>query len=180
MFLDRDGTLARDVGYLSDPAALELLPGLAEALRDLRAGGFALVVVSNQSGVARGFFSLARAHEIMGRLRRELRGLGVELDGVYFCPHLPEQGCGCRKPGAALLLRAAEDLNLSLRHSVMVGDKRLDVEAAHRAGSAGVLVRTGYGRQEEARAATEGPPPDAVCDDLGEAAKWILARAAIP
>lgn len=177
VFLDRDGTLVKEVGYLADPGDLEILPGVGEALRGLRTGGYALVVVSNQSGVGRGFFGLGRVHEAMARLRTGLRGQGVELDGVYFCPHRPDAGCACRKPGTALLSLAAADLHLSLRDSVMVGDKLLDVETAHRAGAAGILVRTGYGRDEEARAGDLGRAPDSVCDDLRAAAGWILERA---
>lgn len=178
VFLDRDGTLVREVGYLADAAALELLPGVPGALQNLQAAGYALVVVSNQSGVGRGLFPLSRAWEAMARLRRELRAHGVELDAVYFCPHHPDAGCACRKPGIALLERAAEDLQLSLHGSVVVGDKLLDVATARNAGSLGVLVRTGYGGEEEQRIGASGATlvPDHVCDDLPAAARWIAAR----
>ncbi len=176
VFVDRDGTLVKEVGYLADPADLEVLPGVPAALRALGAAGYAIVVVSNQSGVGRGFFGVARVHEAMARLRAQLRIHGVELDGVYFCPHRPEAGCRCRKPGPGLLLRAAEDLNLALRASVMVGDKLLDVETAHRAGAAGVLVRTGYGHDEAQRSGEGETVPDAVRDDFTAAVEWILAR----
>jgi histidinol-phosphate phosphatase family protein len=177
VFLDRDGTIVVERGYLADAEGLELLPGAAHGLRQLRAAGWALVVVSNQSGVGRGLFPLARVHELMARLRIVLRREGVELDGIYFCPHRPEEGCACRKPGTRLLERAAADHRLRLRASVMVGDKLLDVETGQRAGGRGVLVRTGYGREEEARLAAEGTAraPDRVCDDLAEAADWILS-----
>ncbi len=179
-FLDRDGTLVREVGYLADPDALELLPSVPAALRALQAADLALVVISNQSGVGRGLFSSRRVHEAMARLRRQLRAAGVELDGIYFCPHRPEDGCRCRKPGSLLLERAAEDLGLTLRGSYMVGDKRLDVETGHRVGARGLLLRTGYGRDEEARPGTAIETPDAVCDDLAAAAEWILAHGANP
>jgi histidinol-phosphate phosphatase family protein len=151
IFLDRDGTLVEEVGYLSDPAAMRLLPGVAPALRSMRGSGHALVVISNQAGVGRGLFPLSRAHATMARLRELLRLEGVELDGVYFCPHHPDAGCACRKPGTELLERADEDLLLDPRRSAMIGDKRIDVEAGRRAGTRGILVRTGYG-EEEARA----------------------------
>ncbi|HET9328554.1 MAG TPA: HAD family hydrolase [Candidatus Eisenbacteria bacterium] len=179
-FLDRDGTLVREVGYLSDPADLEILPGVPQALRHLQAAGLALVVISNQSGVGRGLFSISRVYDAMARLRRRLRAEGVEIDGIYFCPHRPEAGCACRKPGSLLLERAAEDLGLTLRDSYMIGDKRLDVETGHRVGARGLLVRTGYGRDEEQREGTPIEAPDAVCDDLSAAADWILAHAAAP
>lgn len=179
VFLDRDGTLVIERGYLSHPADLELLPGAIRALHDLKAAGFSVVVVSNQSGVGRGLFPLSRVYEAMARLRVELRAAGVELDGIYFCPHRPEEGCPCRKPGTWLLERAAEDHLLALRGSFMVGDKLLDIETAHRAGAGGVLVRSGYGREEERQleGGDVGPAPDHVCDDLEAAAVWIVAAA---
>jgi histidinol-phosphate phosphatase family protein len=174
VFLDRDGTLVRETGYLSDPDALELLPGVPRALRNLVEADVPLVVVSNQSGVGRGLFREADVHAVMARLRERLRVHGVELAGIYFCPHRPDQGCPCRKPRAGLLQRAADDLNLSLAGSVMIGDKRIDAAAGRAAGGRGVLVRTGYGREEEARADLAGAPPDRVCDDLGAAVAWWL------
>lgn len=178
VFLDRDGTLVVEQGYLSDPADIELLPGVPQALQNLRSAGFALVVISNQSGVGRGLFPLERAHEAMAQLRRKLRTHAVELDAIYFCPHHPEMGCACRKPGPALLVRAAEDLVLDLRRSVMIGDKRLDAAAGRAAGARGVLVRTGYGGEEAAlphdRDVRE--EPDHVSEDLAAAAAWVLER----
>ena len=116
----------------------------------------------------------------MARLRRELRARGVELDAVYFCPHRPEAGCDCRKPASALLRHAAANLNLALRRSAMVGDKRLDVETGHRVGSAGILLRTGYGRDEEQRDGEPGwKPPELIADDLEAAAGWLEERLAL-
>ena len=180
VFLDRDGTLVVERGYLSDPDDLELLPGVPEALRSLQASGYALVVVSNQSGVGRGLFSLGRVHAAMARLRVQLRAHGVELDSVRFCPHRPEEGCPCRKPRTDLIDAAARDLRLGLRDSAVVGDKLLDVATGHNAGCRGVLVRTGYGRDEEQRlpSAELARPPDLVADDLLGAAPWLLERIA--
>ena len=178
VFLDRDGTLVVERGYLSDPDDIELLPGVAQSLRRLQAAGYPVVVVSNQSGVGRGLFPESRVHDAMARLRMGLRARGVELEAVYFCPHRPDAGCACRKPGIALLERAADDLQLALRRSAMVGDKLLDVQTGHHAGALGLLVRTGYGRSEEQQIGGEanGPKPDAVCDDLPAAVEWILER----
>jgi len=172
VFLDRDGTLVRDPGYLADPEAVELLPGVAAALRSLAEAGYPLVVVSNQSGIGRGLFPASRVHEVMARLRRRLREHGVEITSIRFCPHRPDEGCACRKPKPGLLELAAEDLNLSLRRSVMIGDKRIDAAAGRNAGGRGVLVRTGCGVEEE-RAGSE-PGPDRVFDDLPAAAAWWL------
>jgi D-glycero-D-manno-heptose 1,7-bisphosphate phosphatase len=178
VFVDRDGTLVREIGYLADPADLELLPRTAEALRRLRAAGFPIVVVSNQSGVGRGLFPLRRVYEAMARLRAMLREARAEPDAIYFCPHRPDAGCRCRKPGTLLLERAADDLGLSLARSIMIGDKLLDAETGRHAGGHGILVRTGYGRDEENRLGDvpERARPDVVCEDLGEAADWILGR----
>lgn len=173
-FLDRDGTLIHEAGYLADPADLRLYPGVAAALARLRAAGFALVVISNQAGVGRGYFPLARVHAVMAELRRRLRAAGVELDAIHFCPHAPDAGCACRKPGTELLERAAEDLGLTLRHSVMIGDKGIDVEAGRRAGCLTVLVETGYGREERAGLAAAGTLPDHVAADLAAAAAWLV------
>ena len=177
VFLDRDGTMVVERGYLSDPAGLEFVPGALAAMHDLKAAGLPLIVISNQAGVGRGLFPLSRVHEVMARLRIETRAAGIELDGIYFCPHRPEEGCACRKPGTLLLERAAEDHGLTLRGSFMVGDKLLDVEAGQRAGGRGVLVRSGYGREEEQAlgGAAAGPWPDHVSDGLEGASAWILA-----
>ncbi|HEY3216533.1 MAG TPA: HAD family hydrolase [Candidatus Eisenbacteria bacterium] len=188
VLVDRDGTLAREVGYLVEPSNLELLPGVPEALRRLASAGFAIVVISNQSAVGRGLLPLARVYEAMARLRILLRVDQVELDAVYFCPHRPEEDCPCRKPRTALLERAAQDLQLALSESVMIGDKLLDVAAGHGVGARGILVRSGYGADEERRlvatpaaglgnGATSAEPldqPDAICDDLPQVATWVL------
>jgi histidinol-phosphate phosphatase family protein len=174
VFLDRDGTLVRETGYLANPDELELLPGVTRALRNLSDAGVPLVVISNQAGVGRGLFTAARVHEVMARLRRRLRAEGVEISAIYFCPHRPDEGCPCRKPKTGLLERAAEDQHLSLAGSVMIGDKRIDAAAGRNAGGRGILVRTGYGREEEGRTDVPGPPPSQVCDDLAAAVAWWL------
>lgn len=174
VFLDRDGTLIRETGYLSDPGGVELLPGVGRALRNLVEADVPLVVVSNQSGIGRGMFTAREVHAVMARLREALRVHGVELSAVYFCPHRPDEDCPCRKPRIGLLERAAEDLHLALKDSVMIGDKRIDAATGRIAGGRGILVRTGYGREEEGRTDVAGPAPDRVCDDLGAAVAWWL------
>jgi D-glycero-D-manno-heptose 1,7-bisphosphate phosphatase len=185
IFLDRDGTLIEERGYLSDLAQISLFPYSAPALRHLRAAGYALVVVTNQAGVARGFFDEAFVRTAHAALDRMLRAQGVAIDGYYYCPHHPagvvegyRRECRCRKPAPGMIEDAARDLGLDVARSWVIGDKWLDVELAARAGARGVLVRTGYGGASEA----DSPPgidADAVVDDLGDAARWILAQDAV-
>jgi D-glycero-D-manno-heptose 1,7-bisphosphate phosphatase len=145
IFLDRDGTITIDTGYPSDPKDVELLPGAADGLRTLRDRGWALVLVSNQSAVGRGMITAEQAQAVHDRLMVVLRASGVELDGAYYCPHSPDDACGCRKPRSGLLRRAAAELQLELAGSVMVGDRQSDVEAGRDAGCTTVLLGPGEG-----------------------------------
>jgi D-glycero-D-manno-heptose 1,7-bisphosphate phosphatase len=142
VFLDRDGTLVRDPGYLHDPALVELLPGVAEGLAALARAGWTLVVVSNQSGIARGLYGPDAFEAVMQRIQQLLAPYGAHLAGWYFCPHHPDLTgpCDCRKPGVALFERAAQDLALDLARSWFVGDRLKDVEPALRLGGRGVLI----------------------------------------
>ena len=146
-FLDRDGTILVEKDYLADPRGVELIPGAAEALARLRGCGFMLVMVSNQSGIARGLFTMADFEAVQERVEAELDRFGVRLDAVFVCPHHPDftGPCACRKPGLALFLEAAETLGLELSRSVWIGDRVDDIEPALRFGGRGWLVRTGYG-----------------------------------
>lgn len=134
VLMDRDGTLIEDLGYLNDPERVRLLPGLAPALRRLCAAGFGLVVVSNQSGLWRRRITLEQHFAVHAALIETLRRERIELNGAFYCPHGPEQGCVCRKPMPGLLLRAAERLSLSLPECWMVGDRASDLDAARSAG----------------------------------------------
>jgi D-glycero-D-manno-heptose 1,7-bisphosphate phosphatase len=179
VFLDRDGTLIVEREYLSDPSGVELVPGAPRAVQRLRAAGFQVVVVSNQAGVARGMFGVERVHAVHARIQELLEAHGARVDSFHFCPHHPDHGgpCRCRKPEPGMLLDAAEQLGLTLASSWMAGDKLLDVEAGVRAGAGGILVRTGYGADEERLLGRPGVVrPAAVCDDLPAAAEWILSR----
>ncbi len=153
-FLDRDGTIIAERDYLADPGGVELLPGAVAGLRALRAAGYALVLVSNQSGIARGLYGLPEYHAVQARVEDLLRQGDVAIDGSYFCPHHPDftGPCDCRKPAPGLYHRAAADLHLDLARSLFVGDKLSDVLPAAIFGGTGILVRTGYGRQHEDRA----------------------------
>jgi D-glycero-D-manno-heptose 1,7-bisphosphate phosphatase len=180
VFLDRDGTLIEERGYLDRLDLISVFPYVPPALRRLRDAGYLLVLVTNQAGVARGYFDEAfvrRAHEhLAGLLARD----GVTLDGYYYCPHHPEgvveayrRICRCRKPGPGMIEQAIGELDIDVARSYMVGDKWLDVELAVNAGARGILVRTGYGAGVE-----DTPPagvvPAAVVDTLAEAADLIV------
>jgi len=180
VFLDRDGTIVREVGYLKSPRQMRLLPRAAKAVRLLRDAGFAVVVVTNQSGIARGIFTEDDAEHIHAALRRRLARRGAHLDGIYYCPHHPEATrpayrvtCPCRKPAPGMLLRAASDLDLDLNTSFAVGDGERDLLAGLRAGCTIVLVRTGYGAETEHNLPGK-VAPDYVADDLLDAAAWIV------
>ena len=185
VFIDRDGTLTEEVGYVNHPSRLRLLPRSAEAICRLNRAGVAAVVATNQAGVARGYFSEEVLHAVNAALVRQLEAAGARLDGLYVCPHHPTEGeppfraaCDCRKPAPGLLLRAAEDLGLDLAASALVGDKASDLEPARRVGARAVLVLTGYGRGEwEYRRHHFAVAPDHVADDLLDAVEWVLAGA---
>ena len=140
VFLDRDGTIVADKHYLADPEGLELLPNALDGLRELRALGAQLVVVTNQSGVGRGYFPADAVERMHARLRELLAEGGVGLDGIYVCPHAPEDGCDCRKPASGLFERAAEELGIDLGASFVLGDKDADVEAGRRIGATPIQI----------------------------------------
>jgi D-glycero-D-manno-heptose 1,7-bisphosphate phosphatase len=185
IFMDRDGTLAHEVGYVNHVSRFRLYPWSVDAVRLVNRSGFLAVVVTNQAGVARGYFPESVVHEVHGVLRAAMEEGGARLDGVYYCPHHPSVGeppyrqdCECRKPRPGLLRRAAADLGIDLGRSYVVGDRFLDLELAWAVGGRGVLVRTGYGLGELTHLAPGRPrPPDLVADHLLEAVDRILAEA---
>jgi D-glycero-D-manno-heptose 1,7-bisphosphate phosphatase len=138
--LDRDGTIVVDRHYLSDPDALEFLPGAAAGLRKMSEMGFRLVVITNQSGLARGFFSLSRLQEIHDRLIQMMLSIGAPLAGIYFCPHVPAEECQCRKPNLGLMRQASVELRFDMSKSIVIGDKDSDVEFGKRAGAVTILI----------------------------------------
>ncbi len=185
VFLDRDGTLGREVGYINMPERLELAPGAGAFVRAVNGRGVAAVLVTNQAGAARGYYPPHVTEETHDRLQRLLAAEGARLDGVYVCLHHPELGppglrkrCTCRKPRPGLLRQAAQDLGLDLARSVMVGDTFHDVGAGRAAGvQAVVMLRTGYGRGELLWKGGHAKVwPDFVADDLAHAWEWIAAN----
>jgi histidinol-phosphate phosphatase family protein len=175
VFVDRDGTLIEDRHYLADPRDVRLLPGVATALGRLRAAGFAIVVVTNQSGIARGLLTRAQYDAVHERLAALLHETGVDLDGTYMCPHHPEitGACDCRKPAPGLFRLAAKELGLDLQRSVLVGDRWRDVAAAKELGARAFLIRGPETTPEDVSNAGEEVT---VTDSLGDAADAILRR----
>jgi D-glycero-D-manno-heptose 1,7-bisphosphate phosphatase len=176
VFLDRDGTINEEMGYINHLSRFKLLPGVVEAIRILNESGLAVVLVTNQSGAARGYFPAALVAAVHRCLEAELAQGGARLDGIYACLHGPDDNCPCRKPKPALLLQAARELDLDLTRSYLVGDRYRDVETAANAGIKGILTLTGYGRGEYEYLGDTGPAaPAYVAEDLMDAAAWILA-----
>jgi D-glycero-D-manno-heptose 1,7-bisphosphate phosphatase len=167
VFLDRDGTLIDDKGFLGDPAGVALLPTVVEALQLLAQHAYATIVISNQSGIARGLLDDAQVRSVNAEIERQLAGDGVAIDGWYWCPHY-DAGCDCRKPEPALLHRAVREHGLTLDGAAMIGDRGSDVELGQRVGIAGIAVP---GPQ-----AYTGPEPDLRANTLLEAVEWIVRR----
>ncbi|CAG0988567.1 D-glycero-D-manno-heptose 1,7-bisphosphate phosphatase [Geobacteraceae bacterium] len=179
VFLDRDGTINVEKEYLHRAEEFEFVPGASEAIRLLKEAGFLVVVVTNQSGVARGYYDEAAVHRLHRFVDQELATVGASVDAYYLCPHHPHHGigpyrteCACRKPLPGMLLSAAADLGIDLSRSWIVGDKAADVEAGLAAGCRTILVRTGYGAAEEHLV----PPDVTVCDDIFAAARAIITH----
>jgi histidinol-phosphate phosphatase family protein len=176
VFLDRDGTINEERIYLRDPAEFKLLPGAGQAIRRLNQAGWAVVVVSNQSGLARGYFSAETLAAIHQRLTQDLAREEAYLDGIYVCPHQPADGCACRKPGLALFEQAARELSLNLAESVFIGDKMTDLQPGYRLGRPTTLVLTGHGQAEWAQREIWDFTPSMVVDSLVAAVDWLLSR----
>jgi D-glycero-D-manno-heptose 1,7-bisphosphate phosphatase len=166
VFLDRDGTIILDADYCSDPKRVQIFPGVVEALRRLKAKGFRLLVITNQSGIGRGFFTVEQYRAVEMETSRQL---GDDLiDATYFCPDVPGQPSQCRKPAPGMVLQAAREHHLDLARSFFVGDKETDVECAHNAGVRAIRVRTGFDKM------TDGSDADWVAEDLPAAAEIVL------
>lgn len=168
VLIDRDGTINVEKHYLSDPDHLELYPGVGAAIRRLNRLDLGVVVVTNQSGIARGYFDLARLEEIHTRLFALLEGEGAAIDGIYICPHGPKDDCSCRKPLPGMVEQAVADHQFDPARSFMIGDKEVDVELGHAVGAVSILVRTGHGTEY-----VGNTKADHVVDDLPEAVRLI-------
>jgi heptosyltransferase-2 len=177
VFLDRDGTLNEDTGYVKSPEELRLLPGVVTALGRLKGAGARVIVLTNQSGIARGYFNFSDLEAIHSKLRQQLGEAGVELDGLYLCPHHPDDRCTCRKPARGMVERAVADFPIDLARSYVVGDSARDIELAKRIGAQAALVMTGpSGREALAELNERGIPPDYVAENLEQVVDWIMVR----
>jgi len=175
VFIDRDGTIVEEVGYLNHVSRFRMYPFVAAALRRLNEAGYPVIVVSNQSGIARGYFPESLVEDVTALMRKQLSEAGARIDAVYYCPHGSSDGCACRKPRTGMLERASRELGVDVQRSFVVGDRYIDIECARNAGARGILVRTGYGEGELAWHAAKWPaPPDFVAQDLADAIDWIL------
>ncbi len=175
VFLDRDGTVCEEMGYLNHLSRFRMFPFAGEAIRRLNEAHLPVIVVTNQSGVARGNFPEALVHQVHEKLKDELALAGARVDGIYFCPHRSEEACGCRKPRPGMLERAARDHALDLGRSYVVGDRGADIELAHACGARSILVLTGYGRGEyEWQRSRWKRQPDYVAENLATAVDVIL------
>jgi D-glycero-D-manno-heptose 1,7-bisphosphate phosphatase len=185
IFMDRDGTLSHEIGYVNHPSRFRLFPYAVDAVRLVNRSGFLAVLVTNQAGAARGYFPESVIHEVHAGLQQALAAGGARLDGLYVCMHHPSAGaapyrldCDCRKPRPGLVRRAAQELDIDLERSYVVGDRHGDLQLAWNVGARGVLVKSGYGLGELAYHAPSWPrPPDLVAEDLLEAVETILIEA---
>jgi D-glycero-D-manno-heptose 1,7-bisphosphate phosphatase len=177
VFLDRDGTISEEVGYLNHASRFRMFPFTAAAIRRLNDAGLPAIVVTNQSGVGRGYFPESLVHEVHGQMKKELASQGARLDAIYYCAHGSEQTCDCRKPSIGMLERAAREHLVDLKRSFVVGDRHSDILLAENAGARGILVRTGYGEGEVTWHVPDWPrQPDFIAATLTAAVDWILGQ----
>jgi D-glycero-D-manno-heptose 1,7-bisphosphate phosphatase len=182
VFLDRDGTINEESGYLNHVDRMKLIDGAAEAVALFNRNGLKTVIVTNQAGVARGYFPETLLPRLHSKLQNLLKEHGAELDAIYYCPHHPDvgeppyrQNCECRKPKLGMIRRAEKEFSIDARSSYMVGDKLSDVEFGRRAGCKSILVLTGYGKGEwEHNREQLNGDPDYIAEDILDAAKWIV------
>jgi D-glycero-D-manno-heptose 1,7-bisphosphate phosphatase len=172
--LDRDGTLIEEADYLTDPRDIRFLPGAIAGLKRLKKAGFQVVVLTNQSGLARGFITMDQLRRVNQRFTHLLKRNKVSLDGYYWCPHAPGDRCSCRKPKLGMLKQAAKHLKRSWHEAISVGDRPSDVGVGQRAGGSGILVLTGYGRRWAK--AKESVKPDYIAPTFLKAVEWILKK----
>jgi len=177
IIMDRDGTISEEIGYVDRIEKFKLLPKSGEAIRLINKIGFKAIVITNQSGIGRGYFSELLVNGIHERLKELLKEFGAYVDAIYYCPHHPDAGCECRKPNIGLFKRAIKDFDIDPASSYVIGDKLTDLEFAERANSLGIIVKTGYGKKEILSKIDKKPLY--VAEDLYDAIRWIIKREGI-
>ena len=180
VFIDRDGTINEETGYVDSIDRFNILPGVSDAIRKLNENNIPAIVITNQSGIARGYFTSDILNKLHDSMIAELKKGGCKIDGIYVCPHHPDEGCACRKPRPGMLLQAAKEHGLSLRRSYFIGDKLIDIKTAHSVGAKGILVLTGYGAEEMKGLTNQDSEerPDHIAANLNEAVDWIIEQVA--
>lgn len=178
VFIDRDGTLIREKNYLSKVSDLKLITGAVDALKLLRQAGYKLILITNQSGIGRGYFTEKKLLQIHESLQKMLDKKGVKLDGIYYCPHIPDDNCTCRKPKLGLVKKAAKEFNINLKKSYTVGDHPGDFLLGQNMGGKGIFVLTGHGNKEHEKIKDGGGElkPDRIEKNLLSAAQWIIKQ----
>jgi D-glycero-D-manno-heptose 1,7-bisphosphate phosphatase len=173
--MDRDGTVSEEIGYMYDAGLYKPFPWAGPAIRKINESGMKAVLITNQSGIGRGYFDEAAVDKVHEILREELARHNARLDAIYICPHHPEAGCNCRKPGPGMLLQAKQELDIDLTTSYVIGDKYIDIETAHRVGAKGILVLTGYGLAQREEYKDSEHQPHLVVGNLMDAVDAILS-----
>ena len=175
--MDRDGTVSEEVGYMYHAGLYQPFPWAGPAIHKINESGMKAVLITNQSGIGRGYFKEDTVDEVHAILKAELARHNAFLDAIYMCPHHPDAGCDCRKPNPGMLLKAQEEMDIDLSRSYMIGDKYVDIGTAHRVGATSILVLTGYGREQREKHGSDKQQPDFVVENLMEAVDGILSGA---
>jgi D,D-heptose 1,7-bisphosphate phosphatase len=173
VFIDRDGTINVNFGYIDNPDDFEMYPGVKEGIKLLKDKGFKIIVITNQSGIARGYFSEETLENIHQKMKNELSKKGASIDAIYYCPHHPKDKCNCRKPNTGLFQQAVKELNIDVKRSFIIGDRMLDIEAGYKIGCKTVLVPENKEKVEQ-EMKESSIKPDYVCDDFYSGVGWIL------
>lgn len=177
VFIDRDGTINVDVHYLDDPDKFQMYPGVDEGIKKLKENGFKIIVITNQSGIARGYFTEKQLSDIHERMKKEFQAFDVILDGIYYCPHHPDYNCNCRKPRTGLFEKAIDEHNIDVKKSYTIGDKSLDINAGKKIGTVTILIPELHIRDEILSEKNEWEyDPDYMADDFFDAVEWILKK----
>ena len=175
VFVDRDGTINVNYGYISSPDNFKMYPGIVKGIKLLNESGFKVIVITNQSGIARGYFSKEALKEIHDKMEKELAEKGASVDAIYYCPHHPDENCDCRKPETGLFKMAKDDFDIDYKKSFVVGDRMLDVEAGYKLGCKTILVPEDKDKVKKEQEKSNAKP-DFICDNFYSGIKWIISN----